>query len=576
MAWTFITTGTRYLLNGTSFIVREGKQDNYFLVEDEQFGSQQTITLQELLNAWTRGILRFEVPKRRPGTPPETPVPTRYPPPDVTSISEPLHKEMLRREAIVRATLEKQMTRKQIQEYAAQLRMQENDPILGSHQHAKSRYACSAESIERWRKAYIKSGYDIRALMPVAHTRGGKGRKRLPAEIEAIYQEMFQTYRNHPRARTRQGVMNDLFLRIDNLNLERPDSMHLQAPSWSTTYRRMHEKGLSLIPRRSTRRKAKAPHAVTQSLKPTWFQEHVEIDATHLPVFLVDQQDRLLTGYPALTILLDTKRGFPLEIQVSIEPPGYRAIQNALSHAMLPKNKRREVLKVKRTWHVDGQPRSVVTSQWREVTYTRGALQQPLAIQLHTCPQGGRASEQETSCGGAEPTQREVVSQATPIIIRSERFVQDVACFQDIPGIGTVFFEAVVQPVSQQMFGRFTDLPPTSSSALDLITAVFDWYAQKGSRPLEVWTDYSALYRGEPAHPYERYLTKQGVVHYFWVSPQVKSMAERYFRIAEQFFTIIRGTQTPWTLDRLWTAFEEWIMPAGGDPSQASPSGKRS
>lgn len=185
-------------------------------------------------------------------------------------------------------------------------------------------------------------------------------------------------------------------------------------------------------------------------------------------------------------------------------------------------------------------------------------MQNPLFIHAHARPT--RAAERVPPSLGEsiELSPREGTQPAIQIT-QSGWVVQDAACFQRLPGIGSVIFEAVIQPKRHDVFGWFTDKPPTISSSVELITSVFAFYEQEGSKPLQVWTDFSALYRGGPAHPYEKYLAQQGVEHFFWAStPLTKPATERYFHRMKRFFVGIRQSGTLWTLDELWDAFEAW------------------
>lgn len=190
-------------------------------------------------------------------------------------------------------------------------------------------------------------------------------------------------------------------------------------------------------------------------------------------------------------------------------------------------------------------------------------MQDPLFIQAGVSP--AIETEQDLLSLGDSPTRspREGIQPAAQIT-RSGWVVQDAACFQHVSGIGSVFFEAVIQPNRHDVFGRFTDKPPTISSSVELITCVFAFYEQESLKPLQVWTDSSALYHGGPAHPYERYLAQQGVEHFFGASARVKPATERYFSQVRRFFAIARLRFTSWTLDDLWNAFEAWDRAARG------------
>ncbi len=61
MARMRFTLGTRYVLQGQVYIVRQVLVDNRLLVENQSFGGQFTVTQEELCAAWACDELRFEV-----------------------------------------------------------------------------------------------------------------------------------------------------------------------------------------------------------------------------------------------------------------------------------------------------------------------------------------------------------------------------------------------------------------------------------------------------------------------------------------------------------------------------------
>lgn len=125
-------------------------------------------------------------------------------------------------------------------------------------------------------------------------------------------------------------------------------------------------------------------------------------------------------------------------------------------------------------------------------------MQSPLFIRAHVLPKF--MAEQENSSLGesAELSSKEGIQPGTQIT-RSGRIVQDAACYQDVPGIGSIYFEAAIQPNRHDVFCWFTDKPPTISSSVELITSVFAFYEQEGTKPLQVWTDSSTPLSRRPS-----------------------------------------------------------------------------
>src|SRR5205085_8421023 len=93
---------------------------------------------------------------------------------------------------------------------------------------------------------------------------------------------------------------------------------------------------------------------------PTRILERVEIDHTVLDLFLVDEEDRLPIGRPTLTFALDVYSRYPVGCYVGFENPSYRAVQNCLFHAILPKQDTRELYGTKNEWLAYGLPEMLV------------------------------------------------------------------------------------------------------------------------------------------------------------------------------------------------------------------------
>ena len=61
MARMRFTLGTRYLLQGQVYLVRQVLVDRRVIVENQSFGGQTIVTQDDLCASWARGELRFEV-----------------------------------------------------------------------------------------------------------------------------------------------------------------------------------------------------------------------------------------------------------------------------------------------------------------------------------------------------------------------------------------------------------------------------------------------------------------------------------------------------------------------------------
>ena len=105
MARMRFTLGTRYVLQGQVYIVRQVLVDNRLLVENQSFGGQFTVTQKELYDAWARDELRFEVHGPNTQRRSESSLATSYTFADFQHLSVKLRNEAWRRYQFIRPLL---------------------------------------------------------------------------------------------------------------------------------------------------------------------------------------------------------------------------------------------------------------------------------------------------------------------------------------------------------------------------------------------------------------------------------------------------------------------------------------
>jgi putative transposase len=367
---------TRYQLNGTVYVIRQREANGILQVEDVHFGGHQTVTEEALLAAYGRHELRFE----RPPLPSRKPVPSRKQRqdaprpeelcPDFTRVKEGLLRtETERRYTIMLKVLQmppEERNRKGFEALSQTLEKAKPEMEPGARPDKSLGNSLSAFSIERWWKDFEASGYDERVLMPQIVRRGGKGKKRLRPEVEALFEELFVEYREHPAERTLQEVIDDLQEKLDKKKADGEIDPQVELPCDTTVYLRIQAAGATALTKaRRSRSKAKQENPIQPGPKPEWIMQRVEIDHTWLPFLLVDDVDRMPIGFPLLTTVLDCYSEMPVGFFVGFEPPSLLADQNCLLHAILPKNNDeiRQMSGAQHPWITYGIPDVLVTDK---------------------------------------------------------------------------------------------------------------------------------------------------------------------------------------------------------------------
>ena len=369
------------MLDGHVFIVRQLLTDSRLLVENQSFGGQVTVDINDLYRAWGEERLKFEVTNRRIGKKVDLDIATAYTIEDFGSLDKEVRDEAWRRYKLIVPLLRlpaKERTRARLEEYAAQeqrkllaegntfggsgAEQQETKPTRANVGHAASR-----GSIERWLSDYICSGYDIRVLAPETKRQGGKGVSKLRPEVAALLDKVLLACAQKPKDRTLEDVEDDLRDAINDENSVRDPDDQFSVPARSTIYRHIQQVGAeSILKRRPNRMEAQANRSVQAGPKTTRVLERVEIDHTTLDLMVVDETDRLPIGRPTFTFAIDHYSGMPFGLYVGFEPPSYLTVMECLLHGILPKPDVQTQFGTKNPWPVFGLPETLVIDNGRE------------------------------------------------------------------------------------------------------------------------------------------------------------------------------------------------------------------
>lgn len=346
-----IRTGTRYVHQNQIYSVRKQLADDHYRVENVSTGEESIVAYDDLLQAWSSGDLRFEVTGPNALQDAEVPLRTRYAEDDLQGLPQTVQNRVWERYELVLAVYQyhqvdtiRMLSRRQIRDFVVPF------------SQADGQEAASVSSIERYLRAFVDSGGDIRSLIPQTRQRGGKGKGRLDARVEQIIEAVLTDYASiTERVSTVDQVVTEVVNRIADENRFRDAHDPIALPSESTIRRRIKAAGEKrVLGRRLSRREQQAESAVQPGPRPTRILERVEIDHTTLDLFVVDESDGLPVGRPHITACIDKYSGLAPGWHIGFNQGGYESIMLCLQHAFLPKPDYRDVYGTEHDYPVYG------------------------------------------------------------------------------------------------------------------------------------------------------------------------------------------------------------------------------
>lgn len=250
-------------------------------------------------------------------------------------------------------------------------------------------HSVSARSIYRWMAAYLRSGSDLRVLVPRTHARGGKRRSRLAPEVIDLVDCVIRDHYYRRETVTIKDIHSLVAARIEEENSQRAPGEKMKRPSRGTIARRIEAQDMrARFSAKHGKRAAKQEFTqVGQTAYPHTPLERVEIDHTRIDLIVLDEVDNLVLGRPTLTICKDIATRYPLGYYVGFEPPSYYTVMECLYHAIRPKENVRGQFGAEHDWKAYGVPSALVVDNGSEfVGQDLKDACDLLAIQLVTAP----------------------------------------------------------------------------------------------------------------------------------------------------------------------------------------------
>jgi len=353
-----VVVGGRLLLDNQRHLVRDIHADGTAELENLGFGGSVLLSSDDIASYWAEGRLRFEVSGAGTRLDTVSGMAVAYTQADFNALPSGQREQAWERYRLLERLFRSRgtsswtgVTRSAIQTFLAQ---ETGSPV-------------SAYTVGRWLQAFLTSGGDVRALVPLSNQRGGKGQSRLQPEVEHIVQTVFALCQQTPTHRTPDHVYALVLNRIADENSERDAAHKLQAPSRATFYRRLTQFGhANVLRRRAGRNQRHRDSDVAIGPRPTRLLERVEMDHTPLHLFVVDMDDRLPIGRPTLTLATDSYTKMPFGFDISFQPGSYLTVMRCLRHGILPKPDCQTLYGTTHSFPVYGVPETVVVDRGKE------------------------------------------------------------------------------------------------------------------------------------------------------------------------------------------------------------------
>lgn len=191
----------------------------------------------------------------------------------------------------------------------------------------------SRATVYRWVAAFRNTGL-LSSLLPNTAARGGKGKPRLAAEVEAIIQDCIENFHDTDQSQSIVETVTEIRRRCSNANLKLPSANTVRARLERTDGRE----------RVARRRGEAAAHDRFDPIKggipdADWPLAIVQIDHTLLPVIIVDDVHRKSIRRAWITLAIDVNSRVCLGMHLSLDPPSAMSAGMCISHAILPKEK---------------------------------------------------------------------------------------------------------------------------------------------------------------------------------------------------------------------------------------------
>jgi putative transposase len=247
----------------------------------------------------------------------------------------------------------------------AQRRFSFIQPLLAEAGRRRSDVETVAEAagvhvttLYRWITAYESVG-KVSALLP-RRPDGGRGKSRLPANIEAIVKATIDDTYLQDQQRSLQATAQEVMVRCRMAGV--------QAPHLTTVRRRISAitEEVRLKRRANKKRAADRFEPRTGQYAAQWPLQVVQIDHTKVDIECLDEIKRRPIGRPWLTVAIDVYSRMITGYYLSLDPPGDASVGLCLVNSIIAKDVYLARFSLPTKWPCWGIPHTVHADNGRE------------------------------------------------------------------------------------------------------------------------------------------------------------------------------------------------------------------
>ena len=215
------------------------------------------------------------------------------------------------------------------------------DPLLNSNYHRSEAFAerlaheagISRPTIYRWLTTFKNSGL-LSSLLPNPGGKGGKGKRRLSPEVDAIISDCIENFFNTSQNQSIAATVTEIRRLCSNAQLPLPaiNTIRLRLDQMNGRERVAKRKGEAAAHDQFDPIKGSIPDA-------DWPLSLTQIDHTLLPVIIVDDVHRKSIRRAWVTFVIDVYSRVCLGMYLSLDAPSAMSAGMCISHAILPKER---------------------------------------------------------------------------------------------------------------------------------------------------------------------------------------------------------------------------------------------
>ena len=223
-------------------------------------------------------------------------------------------------------------------------------------------------TVYRWHRQYLSSDRDVRQLTTNDKKKGNR-QPRLQIEVQRIITDVINNYYLARERPSMKSTHRAISMRIQEENEYREEGNELVTPSYLTVRANILKLPPDIVTKRhyGEHRSKVDFRAYKKGPEVSRILERVEADHTPLPLFVVDDVDRLPLGRPTLTVILDYYSRAALGFYISFYDPSTLSFFQALKYAIFPKNNVKKLYpEIENEWECFGIPELLIVDNGKE------------------------------------------------------------------------------------------------------------------------------------------------------------------------------------------------------------------